>query len=343
MKYEEFTKFLKQEEMDKNVLLLFGEEVFLKQHCKTELLKRITPEQMPEFNVFSYDGRKYDIDGVEEAIEALPVMSDKKLLLFRNSAIFTISGKDAATKEYKEYWEKRLADIPEDVYIVFDEDKVDKRSGLYKRLLKEDAVAEFTYLTENKMINWTVGLFKTMGKQISPHDAKHLVEVTGEGMLAVKQEAEKIKAYTQGQINVTRADIDAVVIPVLENKVFEMVDAILARDAYTALDKLQDLCAMKEEEIRILGAISSSVDKILTVKFMNNSNMDKTQIAAKSKIPPFLVSKYIALSAKYTTESLENLLTKCVETDRMFKLTPADKTVLLQRFISDFAGKEGTS
>ena len=339
MKYEEFMKFLKQEKVDKNVLLLYGEEAFLKQHAKTELLKQIMPLEMQEFNVFSYDGRKYDLRAVEEAIEGLPVMAENKLLLFRNSMIFTISGKETATKEYKEFWEKQLSDIPKDVYIVFDEEKVDKRSGLYKRLQKEDAFAEFTHLSENKMINWTIGLFKTLGKVISPHDAKYLVEITGEGMLAVKQEAEKIAAYTQGKIDVVRADIDAVVVPVLENKVFDMVDAILARDAYTALDKLKNLSALKEDEIKILGAISSSVDKLLTIKLMTDSGLDKTQIGAKSKIPPFLVSKYVTLSAKYKTESLEKLLTKCVETDRSFKLSPADKTVLLERFIADFAGE----
>ena len=343
MKYEDFVKFLKQEKIDKNVLLLYGEEAYLKQHCKTELLKRISPEQMPEFNIFSYDGRKYDLKSVDEAIEALPVMSDRKLIMFRNSMIFTITGKETATKEYKEFWEKRLKDIPEDVYVIFDEEKVDKRCGLYKKLQKEDAIAEFDYLSENKMINWTTGLFKSMGKVISPHDAKYLVEITAEGMLAVKKEAEKIVAFTQDKIEVTRSDIDEVVVPVLENKVFDMVDAILSKDAYTALEKLQDLTALKEEEIRILGAISSSVDKILTVKLMTDSRMDKTQIAAKSKIPPFLVSKYVSLSAKYQTEDLEALLTKCVKTDRSFKLSPLDKTVLLQRFIADFAGKNGIS
>lgn len=336
MKYEDFIKFLKQDAIDKHVLLLYGEESFLKQHCKTELLKRISPDQMPEFNIFSYDGKKYDLKALDEAIEALPVMSDKKLLMFRNSMIFTISGSEAATKEYKEYWEKRFNDIPEDVFIVFDEEKVDKRSGLYKRLVKEDAFVEFTYLSENKMINWTVGLFQKMGKVISPHDAKYLVEITGEGMLAVKQEAEKITAYTSGKIDVTRKDIDAVVVPVLENKVFDMVDAILARNAREALGKLQDLIAMKEEEIRILGAITTSVDKLLTVQLMLTSGMDKTQIAANSKIPPFLVSKYVSISKKYDRKDLENLLTKCIETDRDFKSTAVDKTVGLQCLVAEF-------
>lgn len=340
MNYETFMKFLKQENIDKNIFLLYGEEVFLKQHAKAELLKRITPDAMPEFNVFSYDDRKYDLKSVEEAIEALPVMSDKKLLLFRNSGVFSISGKEAATKEYKEFWENKLSDIPEDVYIVFDEEKVDKRSGFYKKLEKADQAVEFSFLTENKMINWTIGLFKTMGKVINPHDAKYLVEITGEGMLSVKMEAEKIVSFSQDRASITKTDIDAVVVPVLENRVFEMVDAILAKNAYTALSKLKDLTAMKEDEIKILGAISSSVDKLLTVKLMSESRLDKTQIIQKSKIAPFLVSKYITLSAKYKKESLEALLTKCVETDRKFKNTPVDKTVLLERFIAEFASEK---
>ena len=47
MNYDEFVKYLKQDKMEKNVLLLYGEEVFLKAHSKAELLKKITPAQMP--------------------------------------------------------------------------------------------------------------------------------------------------------------------------------------------------------------------------------------------------------------------------------------------------------
>lgn len=338
MKYNDFIKYVKQGVFDRNVLLLYGEEAFLKAHAKSELLSRITPSQMKEFNVFVFDGKKYDLKAVEEAIEALPVLSETKLLLFNDSMIFTSGGREAAAKEYKEFWEKKITDIPHEVYIVFDEQKVDKRSGLYKKLQKQDAVVEFSFLPENKMINWTIGLFKSMGKVISPHDAKYLVEITGEGMMPVKHEAEKIAAFTQGSVQIMRADIDAVVVPVIESRVFDMVDAILARDAFTALSRLSDMCALKEDETRILGAISSSADKILTVKLMSESSLDRTQITAKSKIPPFLVSKYMTLSAKYTKETLEQFLTKCIETDRSFKLSQGDKTVLLQRFIADFAG-----
>lgn len=339
MNYDEFKKYLKIENIDKNIFLLYGEEDFLKNHGKKELLARITPDGMSEFNVFTYEGKKYDLISVKEAIEALPVFSDRKLLVFNNSAIFQLTGKDAATKEYREFWEEIIDDIPQDVYIVFDEDKIDKRSAVYKKLLKKDSVVEFEYLSEDKMINWTVGLFKTMGKIISPHEAKYLIEITQEGMTSVKREAEKIAAYTQGKTSVTRQDIDDVTVPVVENRVFDMVDAILSKNAPLALKMLNDLLILKEEETRILGAISSNAEKLLTVKLMYDDRADKTQIASKTKIAPFVVGKYISLSSKYNSRDLKDLLSKCVEMDRMFKLTRTDKAVVLQTFIADFAQK----
>ncbi len=337
MNYDEFKKYLKSDIIDKNIFLLYGEEVFLKNHGKKDLLSRISPEGMSEFNIFTYDGKKYDLVSVKEAIEALPVFSDTKLLMFNNSGIFQITGKEAATKEYREFWEKIIDEIPQEVYIVFDEEKVDKRSGLYKKLQKKDSVVEFSYLSEEKMISWTVALFKTMGKIISPNEAKYLIEITQDGMTSVKREAEKIAAYTQGKTSVTRQDINDVTVPVVENRVFDMVDAILSKNAPLALKMLNDLLILKEDETRILGAISSNADKLLTVKLMHDDKADKTVIASKTKIAPFIVSKYISLSSKYKAQDLKDLLSKCVEMDRMFKLTRGDKAVILQTFIADFA------
>ncbi len=338
MNYEEFKKYLKSEKIDKNIFLLCGEEVFLKSHCKKELLSRISPDSMEEFNLSVFDGRKYDTLAVKEAIEALPVFSDRKLLLFNNSSAFVLSGKEASTKEQRTFWEDIIDKIPDDVYIVFDEDKIDKRSAFYKKLLKMNSVVEFTYLSESQMVSWTVSLFKKMGKVISQTDAKYLIDITQDGMTSVKREAEKISAYTMGKEVVTRQDIDDITVPVVENRVFDMVEALLSKNAPAALSMLQDLLVLKEEEIAILAAISSNANKLLTVKLMHDDKIDKASIAQKAKIAPFVVSKYITMSAKYKADDLIKLLSRCVETDRKFKLSRGDKAVILQTFIADFAG-----
>ncbi len=339
MNYEEFKKYVKSENLGNNIFVLFGEEAFLKNHALKELLTKIEPTEMPDFNVFNYEGSKYNLISVKEAIEALPVFSDSKLLVFNNSGVFLLSGKDAATKEYKTFWEETIDDIPENVYIVFYEDKIDKRSALYKKLLKRNSIIEFSYLSEEKMISWTVSLFKTMGKIIDPHNAKYLIEITQDGMTSIKREAEKIAAYTDGKVSVTRQDINDVTIPVVENRVFDMVDAIFSKNAPVALKILNDLLVLKEEEIKILAAISSNVEKLLTVKILNSNKMDSTQIAAKTKIAPFIVNKYIKTASKYDIGDLENLLSNCVETDKAFKQNRCDKAVTLQSLVARIATK----
>ncbi len=339
MNYDEFKTYIKSENLGNNIFVLFGEEVFLKNHSKKQLLSKIEPTQMPEFNVFVYDGKKYDLVSVKEAIEALPVFSESKLLVFNNSGIFQLTGKDAATKEYKEFWEEIIDDIPKNVYVIFDEDKIDKRNALYKKLLKQNSVVEFSYLSEEKMINWTVSLFKTLGKVISKNDAKYLIDITQEGMSSVKREAEKVAAYTEGKDTVTRQDIDDVTVPVVENRVFDMVDALLSKNAPLALKILNDLFVLKEDETRILGAISSNAEKLLTVRLLKDDQIDKSQISSKTKIPPFIVNKYILIASKYQSVDLKNLLTTCVETDRIFKQNRCDKAVILQTLIAGFCAK----
>jgi len=339
MNYDEFKKYIKSENLGNNIFVLFGEEVFLKHHSFKELLSKIEPTEMPEFNVFRYEGSKYDLVSVKEAIEALPVFSDSKLLIFNNSGVFLLTGKESANKEYKTFWEEIIDDIPENVYIVFYEDKIDKRSALYKKLQKRNSVIEFSYLLEEKMISWTVSLFKTMGKIIDLNDAKYLIEITQDGMTAIKREAEKIAAYTDGKAYVTRQDINDVTVPVVENRVFDMVDAIFSKNAPVALKILNDLLILKEEEIKILAAISSNVEKLLTVKLLSNDKMGNAQIAQKTKIAPFIVNKYIKTASKYNISDLENLLSSCVETDRVFKQNRCDKAVTLQALVAGFAAK----
>ncbi len=323
-------KMLKEGTVSGNVFLLYGEETFLKEHYCNQLTTLLKPDMMEELNVFSFSGKNYDIAAVDEAIEALPVFADRKLLLFSDSKIFKPDGRTGATTEYRSYWEKRLKDIPENVYLVFSESEIDKRSALYKYIAKNQTAAEFTYLKENEMINWTVGLFRTLGKSISPFDAKYLVEITDSGMMSVKREAEKLAAYVQEGTAVTRKEIDALVVPSIENKVFVMIDALIAKDADTALSRLEDLFAIKEDANRILGAVIYNVDKLIGTKLLMEQGAEKGVIMSKLKIAPFQVGKYMRDCSKYQLNELSALMRRCAKTDAYLKSNSMDNNTLLE-------------
>lgn len=323
-------KMLKSGEFPYRVYLLYGEEAFLKAHYQNKLAEYFKPEAMEELNVFLFSGKSYDLSAVDEAIESLPVFADRKLLVFTDSQIFKPDGRNGATAEYRNYWEKRLKDVPEYVYIIFSENEIDKRSALYKYVNKNQAAVEFTYLSENEMIQWTVGLFRTLGKTISPFDAKYLVEITDSGMLAVKREAEKLAAYVKDGLSVGRKEIDAMVTPSVENKVFDMIDALIEKDIHLALIKMNDLFTLKEDANRILGAMMYHVDKLVNTKLLLGQGFGKSEIMSKLKLAPFQAGKYMRECEKYQLEELTALLKRCTKTDAYLKSNSMDNYTLLE-------------
>ena len=173
MKLEELKQIIKGQMPPPRVFLLWGEEAFLKAHYKKQLTELLSPDVMTDLNVYVFEGKSYSTRQVDEAIEALPVMADKKLLVFNDSLIFRPDGRTGAKAEYRDYWAERLKDIPDYVSILFDESEIDKRSALLKQVDKMGACVEFAYMTEEEMVRWTVRLFANLGKQIDQRDARY--------------------------------------------------------------------------------------------------------------------------------------------------------------------------
>ncbi len=223
MKIEELKQILKGQAPSPSVFVLWGEESFLRSHYKKQLVEQLSPGVMEDFNIFTFEGKNYSLRGVDEAIESLPMMADRKLLVFTDSLIFKPDGRTGAKAEYRDYWQERLLDLPDYITIIFDENEIDKRSALLKQVDKMGACVEFSYMTEEEMVRWTVRLFSAaFGKTIAPADARYLNEITQDGMMAVRREAEKLSAYVGEERVVTRKDIDLLVTPTVEGKVFDM-------------------------------------------------------------------------------------------------------------------------
>ncbi|MBE7039978.1 MAG: DNA polymerase III subunit delta [Ruminococcaceae bacterium] len=339
MSKEILDEIIKSNKPTSNIFLLYGEEAFLRAHYKKSLKGLFMPESMPDLNYYSFDGRDYSLSAVDEAIEALPVFDDRKLLIFDNSMLFKPDARTGAKAEVREYWEKRLKDIPEYVYIIFNETEIDKRSSIFKFISKNYISTEFSYLDEGKMVRWTQTLFKRLGKIISPDDCTYLINLCPDGMMSVKTEAEKLCSYAKDKQNVTREDIDLLVVPKLEDKVFDMVSAILEKDIDKSLTLLKNLIALKTEPTQILGAILYNVEKIASVKLLLSSKRTKQEIASALKIAPFQVNKFSDIASRFKKDELERLIHAAATKDMQLKTNSMDNNVLLEVFIMETASQ----
>ena len=133
-----------------------------------------------------------------------------------------------------------------------------KLKKLTAALTERAQVIEFAQQGQQKLQKWVRRRFAAAGKEIDAVTVDHLLFTCGSLMTGLVPEIAKIAAYARGP-KITAADIDAVADPVLDARVFDMTDAVAARDYDKAAECLAELLRMQEEPIRILAALGKTL------------------------------------------------------------------------------------
>lgn len=132
-----------------NLYLFFGDESYIKEVYLGKIKKVVDDGGFPDFNHIIIDEKDLDEDAVNDALESFPMFAENKLVVIKNSGIFSKPKEDV-----KKFWEKRLKEIPDYVTLVFDEEAIDKRSALYKLVSKIGMCVEFEYLKDVDIASW---------------------------------------------------------------------------------------------------------------------------------------------------------------------------------------------
>ena len=267
------------------IYLLYGQEVFIKDTYTKKICDLIDDGGMPDFNKLIFDGEKADISEINDAIESFPMMCEKKLILIKDSKIFS-----KAKEEIKKYWTDRLDNIPDYVVLVFDEKEIDKRSALFKKISKIGTSVEFEVLNENDTVTWVERQVLNSGKKIDKNVAQYFVSVCDEGLSNVKNELDNLLNYCDKQIG--KSDVDKIVSKAVGVKVFELTNHIMAKNPDGAMKILSDLKTIKEPAFKLLYLLSGTFDKMLRCSLLLAEGNSYSDIAAKIKVAPFIAQKY---------------------------------------------------
>ena len=65
----------------KNLYVFYGDETFLREYYLGELKKAILPQGMEDFNLHTAQGKECSVDWIAQAVDCLPMMSERTLVL----------------------------------------------------------------------------------------------------------------------------------------------------------------------------------------------------------------------------------------------------------------------
>ena len=209
--------------------------------------------------------------------------------------------------------------IPDTTCIVFVEDAVDKRNRLFKKVKELGHAAEMKRQDSAQLARWAGTILAQNGRKITGSTMNLFLERTGDDMENIRMELEKLISYTMGSDVVTTEDVEAVTTVQVTNKIFDMITAIAARQTRKAMDLYEDLLTLKEPPMRILFLIARQFNQILQVKDLMGKGMDKSTIASRLKLQPFVAGKIMLQAKTFTREQILSYVNLCVDAEEGVK------------------------
>ena len=293
----------------KNVYLLYGTEDYLKRQYRDKL-KHALVEPDDTMNFSAYEGKDINPKELIDLSETLPFFKEKRMILVENSGFFKNSCDDLA--EY-------MSQVPESTCFVFVEEEVDKRSKLFKAASRAGSAVEFETPKEDMLIRWILGRIQREGKKITQSVMQLFLSKTGSDMENIDKELEKLICYTLDKTEISAADVEAICTGQTENKIFEMIDAISAKNQKKALDLYYDLLALKEAPMRILFLIARQFQNLLLIKSMSAKGYPAVSIAKTAGMPSFAVQKNLRKAGAFKINQLKEAIEDCGQAEEDVK------------------------
>lgn len=273
-----------------------------------------------EFEIFNIDGSSIDID-IHAALLGQNLFSSNRLVIVRNIS------SDARNLETLV---GILPNVSEDISIVIVDQNLDKRTKLYKDLIKNITLEEYTNWGEYDdalAIDWTNKELKKRNIEIDKSIVKQIVERSGMNQWNILHAIEKIELSDAKNIN-----IDDIIEPFVTDNVFKLLETALSKDA-KQLESMIAKLRINEDPFRLFALIVSQF--LVIVAIVNSSSADN--VAKDLGASPYMVSKLNNAAKNLSAVKCKTILNLLSEGDEQIKSSTTDPWVILSKTLIKIA------
>lgn len=323
---KDFFAKLKTDAGSVNLALLYGEETYFFESAVNVLRSKFISPGSEQMDVCYLDGRsgpKISIDSIEEMLASPPWISEKKLVIVRDSGLF--SG------EVTEKFTDLISNVPDSAILIFLEEKMDCRKKPFKEFLSKGTVCLCSPMTEEQLAGWVAKRLGKAGISITSEAAASMAVRCSMSLNMLANEINKMSLYCKGA-GITSVDLDIVESccpPDLSGKVFSIMDACGTGRAEAALDTLNTLIITKQPVIVIRVTFMNHLKRLICAKDIGDSR----ELASRLGIMDFVAEKLVRQARRFDMERLLGLYLEAVRQDSDIKHGLIDERTSLETII----------
>lgn len=295
----EAQKKIQEQLKEKNFLplyLLYGEEDYLLSYYKkaffqafseNEGINSMVVEELPP------------TDELISAVETLPFFAPYRLMVFE--------GKSTGRKKLSEDFIQYLKNSPKETVLLFIEEKVDKRSSLYKVVKERGLCLACMEQDQAFLQRFALQQLKKEGKKIRENVLGLLLSRSGSSLYRIVNACKNCVDYIGDEEEITQEAVEAVVEKLPEDRVFDLIEALGRGDQEKVFQYYGDLLRLEEKPAKIQNLIRKNVEKLLIVREYLTEGLREREMETRLSMDSWRVRKYIGQARTYTQSGLQNL------------------------------------
>jgi DNA polymerase-3 subunit delta len=351
--------------------VLAGDELFLLDRCRAAVLKAFVPADLRDFCLSEFDLSSTSIFEVLDRAQTPSLMAPFQVIFVRNvRQLYTRGAKKDEFATINRYFQSPnpqalllfVADflrIPSDARRMELDDK-NRYERLTETLGEHCGMVELARVSEEDAMRWAVATAQEAGNRLEPDAARELADALGADMMLVASELEKLLLYASGRAGVptdrsssvgwssriTLGDVETMVLSAKQRTLYELTDAISARDRVRALGLLHGLLnssdAGEDSAIGHLYMLAKTFRQMLVIleKNVRDSRAIWQALWQGFRMPPFAADDLIRQARRYKSRrELTRALRLVARADLELRSSPPDKRLVLERLVYELASE----
>lgn len=340
------------------IIFLYGPDTFRSRKQLKQMIEKFKKDRDPQgLNVVRLDAERVEPGRILTEMLSSPFLAERRMIVVEN--LLTSKHEDVMQDILRRIEEKSL---PESNVVVFwdavsapSEKKKKEARGpspktkvakeLFARLQKEKYAQAFDEMTGAKLSAWIVSEVKERGGMIEKQAVQYLAQNIGNDMWRLNSLIEQLIAFNgapvereplsgsplKGGRDIAVADVQLFLDEKADDNIFNLVDAIVAKQGRQAFAMIQEQYRRGEDAQYIFAMLLRQVRILLELRdlFEREDAAQSHTLADRLGLHPFVVKKSLPIVKRYTMDELRRIYGALLELDVKTKTGQGRPEVLL--------------
>ncbi len=341
--------------------ILAGDETFLYERCRRAVIQAFVAPEMRDFCLSDLDLAETNIFEALDRAQTPSLMAPFQVIFLRNlKTLYTRGAKKEEFAAIDGYFrspnpQALVLFVADHIRISSDPRRMDLQDKDRFDRIRETlgdwcGMVELARVDEADAIRWLTVEAEKQQVRFDPDAARELADALGADMMLIASEFEKLLLYAGEKKRITLGDVETMVLAAKQRSLYELTDAISAKDKPRALMLLQGLLNAsdggEDSAIGHLYMLARTYRQMTVIleKNVRDSRAIWQALWQGFRMPPFAAEDLIRQARRYKSRhELTRALRLIARADLELRSSPPDKRLVLERLVLELASDPRTA